>query len=124
MPRCRATKANGTACKTPATGSHGYCWAHDPEHAEQRQRAASKAARSKPNREVRGYKQEVKSLIAAVENGGQDRADAGVMLQGFRLLKDFAELERKVREQDDLEARIEQLERAGGDAKGGSRWAT
>ncbi len=124
MAGCRATKANGDPCKGLATGSHGYCWAHAPEHAEQRQRAASKAARSKPNREIRGYKREVRDLIAAVENGGQDRADGAVMLQGFRLLKDFAELERKVREQDDLEARIEQLERAGGDAKGGSRWAT
>jgi hypothetical protein len=63
-------------------------------------------------------------LIAEVKSGVQDRADASVMLQGYRVLKDFAELERRVREQDDLEARIEQLERAGGDAKGGSRWAT
>jgi hypothetical protein len=123
MPRCRATKANGTACKAPATGSHGYCWAHAPEHAEQRHRAASKAARSKPNREVRGYKQEVKSLIAAVENGDQDRADAAVILQGFRLLKDFVELERRIRELAELAARIEELEQAGGDAKE-KRWAT
>jgi hypothetical protein len=119
MPRCRASKADGTACKAPATGSHGYCWAHDPEHAEQRQRAASKAARSKPNREVRGYKQEVKSLITAVENGGQDRADAAVMLQGYRVLKDLVELERRVRELDDFEARLAELEQANGKEK---RW--
>ncbi len=123
MAGCRATKANGTACKGLATGSHGYCWAHAPENAEQRRRAASKAARSKPNREVKGYKQEVKSLIAEVKSGVQDRADAAVMLQGFRLLKDFAELERKVRETDELAARIEELERDIGNAKE-KRWAT
>jgi hypothetical protein len=110
MSRCRATKANGEPCKGTATGSHGYCWAHAPENAEQRQRAASKAARSKPSREVRGYKQEVKDLIADVKAGDQDRADAAVMLQGYRVLKDLVELERKIREQDDLVDRIEELE--------------
>jgi hypothetical protein len=110
MARCRATKANGEACKGTATGSHGYCWAHAPENAEQRHRAASKAARSKPNREVRAFKQEVKDLIADVKAGGQDRADAAVMLQGYRVLKDFVELERKIKEQDDLVDRIEELE--------------
>jgi hypothetical protein len=110
MSRCRATKANGEACKGTATGSHGYCWAHAPENAEQRQRAASKAARSKPSREVRGYKQEVKDLIADVKAGGQDRADVAVMLQGYRVLKDLVELERKIKEQDDLAVRLEDLE--------------
>jgi hypothetical protein len=119
MAGCRANKANGDPCKGTATGSHGYCWAHAPENAEKRRRAASKGGKSKPGREIRDYKQEVKSLIAAVENGGQDRADAAVILQGFRLLKDFVELERKVKELDELEARLEQLEQT---REGGKRW--
>ncbi len=121
MGPCRASKAGGTACKAPATGSHGYCWAHDPEHAEQRRRAASKAARSKPNREVKGYKREVRALITEVKNGGQDRADAAVILQGYRVLKDLVELERRVKETDDFATRLEELERA---HEGGKRWAT
>lgn len=110
MSRCCAVKANGEACKGTATGSHGYCWAHAPENAEKRRRAASKAARSKPNREVRAFKQEVKTLIDDVKSGDQDRADAAVMLQGYRVLKDLVELERKIREQDDLVERLEELE--------------
>jgi len=121
MAGCRANKANGDPCKGTATGSHGYCWAHAPENAEKRRRAASKGGKSKPGREIRDYKQEVRDLIAAVENGGQDRADAAVMLQGYRLLKDFVELERKVKELDDLEARLEQLEQG---QKGERRWGT
>ena len=62
--RCRATKANGEACKAPATGPHGLCWAHAPENAEKRRRMASKAARSKPNRELR----DVKALLADLTN--------------------------------------------------------
>lgn len=119
MAGCRATKANGDACKGDATGPNGLCWAHSPAHADQRRRTAAKGGRSKPGREVRGYKQEVKSLIAAVENGGQDRADAAVMLQGYRVLKDLVELERKVRELDDFEARLAELEQANGKEK---RW--
>jgi hypothetical protein len=28
MALCRATKASGDPCRAPATGPHGYCWAH------------------------------------------------------------------------------------------------
>ena len=83
---------------------------------------ASKAARSKPNREVRGLKKEVKDLIADVKAGDQDRADAAVMLQGYRVLKDFVELEKKLRELDEIEERLRTLEEAGAQQKGGRKW--
>ncbi len=119
MPLCAGTKRDGGRCATIVKPPQTHCYQHDAARAGERHRAASKAARSKPNREVKGYKQEVRDLIAAVENGDQDRADAAVILQGFRLLKDFVELERKVREQDELEARLAELERANGKEK---RW--
>ncbi len=123
MAGCRATKGDGDPCKGTATGSHGYCWAHAPENAAERKRAASRGGKSKPNREVRDLKQEVKGLIADVKAGAQVRADAAVMLQGHRLLKDLVELERKVKETDELETRIEELARdIGEDTKGGRRW--
>ncbi len=123
MAGCRATKADGGACKGDATTSNGLCWAHAPENADKRKRAAAKGGKSKPNREVKGYKQEVRALITEVKNGGQDRADAAVMMQGYRLLKDFAEYERKAKETDELERRIEELARdIGADTKGGRRW--
>ena len=123
MVGCGGTTRDGRQCTATVEPPNAYCWWHDPANAAERKRAAAKGGKSKPNREVRAYKQEVKSLIAAVENGGQDRADAAVMLQGYRLLKDFVELERKVRELDDLEARIEQLEQANGDGEE-KRWGT
>ncbi len=51
-----------------------------------------------------------KTLKADVKAGGQDRADVAVMLQGYRVLKDLVELERKIKEQDGLAVRIEDLE--------------
>jgi hypothetical protein len=119
MPLCAGTKRDGGRCATIVKPPQTHCYQHDAARAGERHRAASKAARSKPNREVRGYKEEVKNLITEVKNGGQDRADAAVMLQGYRVLKDLVELERKVREQDDFEVRLGQLEQANGKEK---RW--
>jgi hypothetical protein len=111
MSRCSATKANGEPCKAPATGQHGYCWAHAPENAEKRRQIASKAARSKGNREVAGLKEEIKAVITDVRAGELDRNNAAVMIQGYRVLKDFIALERQVKETDELAAEIEELKR-------------
>ena len=112
--RCRATKANGEPCTRPANGSYGLCWAHAPENAEKRRRAASKAAKAKGNKEVAALKQELKDLIADVKAADLDRNDAAVMIQGYRTLKDFIALERQVRETDELAADIEELKREHG----------
>lgn len=111
MNQCRATKANGEPCALPANGSQGLCWAHAPENAEKRRRAASKAARSKGNKEVSAFKEEIKTLISDVKAGDLDRNDAAVMIQAYRALKDFIALERQVRETDELAAEIEELKR-------------
>ena len=111
MSICRATKANGEPCKAPATDQHGYCWAHAPENAEKRRQIASRAARSKGNREVADLKAEIRGVIADVKAGDLDRNDAAVMIQAYRALKDFIELERRVKETDDLAAELEELKR-------------
>jgi hypothetical protein len=87
------------------------CWLHDPARAEQRHRHASKAARSKGNKEVALLKEEIKAVIADVKAGELDRNDAQVMIQGYRALKDFIALERQVRETDELATEIEELKR-------------
>jgi len=119
MDICRATKANGEPCTLPANGSQGLCWAHAPENAEKRRRAASKAARAKGKKEVADLKGEIKTVIADLRAGDLDRNDAAVMIQGYRALKDFIALERQIKETDELEARIASLEQP---QEGGSRW--
>jgi hypothetical protein len=100
------------------------CWLHDPDRADQRHRHASKAARSKGNRETANLKDEVKGVIAGVESGDLDRSDAAVMLQGYRVLVSLVELSRKVKEQDELLERIAALERGRERTKGTRTWAT
>jgi len=60
---------------------------------------------------VRTLKDAVHELIGKVEQDEVQIGKAGVMLQGYRVLKDLLELERKVREQDEVLARLEALER-------------
>ncbi len=109
--QCRADKANGDPCRAPATGQHGYCWAHAPENAERRRRTASRGGRGKANKELSGLKDEIKVLISEVKGGVLDRNDAAVMIQGYRALKDLIALERQVKETDELAAEIEELKR-------------
>ena len=44
---CKATRANGERCKSPAVRSSGYCWAHDPGGAEARQEARRAGGKAK-----------------------------------------------------------------------------
>jgi hypothetical protein len=111
MSACSGITRDGRRCTLPADPTSGMCWLHDPARAPERHRHASKAARSKGNKEVAALKDELKTVIADVRAGDLDRNDAAVMVQAYRALKDFIELERRVRETDDLAAEIEDLKR-------------
>ncbi len=54
-------------------------------------------------------KAEIKQVISDVKAKDLDRNDAAVMIQGYRALKDFVELERRVKETDELAAEIAEL---------------
>ena len=86
-------------------------------HGEQRRRAATRAGRRKTRREISTLKEELKGIIQDVRDGNLDRNDAAVMIQAYRALKDFIELERKREETDEVVARIEELKRVYGLAK-------
>ena len=116
MSACAGITRSGRRCTLPADPSSGMCWLHDPARSDQRQRHASKAARSKGNKEVAALKDEIKTVIADVRAGELDRNDAAVMIQGYRALKDFIALERQVKETDELAAEIEELKREYGAA--------
>ena len=107
--RCGFIKGSGERCKGSATGPHGLCWHHSPENAERRSRMASRAAKAKPNKEVVVLKGELKALKDDVLEGRVDRNDAAVVVRIYSVLKDFIELERRVKETDELAAEIAEL---------------
>jgi glutathione S-transferase len=110
MPRCSGFKPDGNPCERIVGASQTYCHAHDPSRSEQRKRAASKAAKSKPNREVAAIKLRLKDLAEDVLEGRVARADAAVVGQIYNVVLRTLEAERKIREQEELIERLEDLE--------------
>ena len=109
-PQCSGITREGRRCTVSVSGAHEqFCHLHDPARSEERRRSASRAGRAKGNREVSTLKEEIKSVIGDVKSGDLDRNDAGVMIQGYRALKDFISLERQIRETDELAAEIEEM---------------
>ncbi len=117
---CSAIKPNGERCQRSAEGPRGYCWAHDPANAEQRRRQASKAARSKPSTEIRDLKKQLEVLADDVLEGRVERGVAVVVNQILNTRARLIEIERKVKETEELEERLARLEAT--QQKGGSRW--
>jgi hypothetical protein len=113
--QCRATKANGERCRGTATGSNNLCWAHSPQHAEQRRRTASRGGKSKPSREIRDLKKQLEDLATNVLSGRVERGNAVVVNQILTTRARLIELERKVKETEELEERIEYLEQVAQD---------
>jgi len=111
MPRCAGTKQDGSPCERIVSASHTYCFAHDPATAEQRSRNASKAARSKPSRELATVKERLRKLAEDVLAGEVDQDAAAVASRILGVYLRAVEQERKVREQEEVLERIEALER-------------
>lgn len=111
MRVCPAIKPNGQRCKGIVGATNDYCPAHDPAREGARRRAASKAARSKPDAELKGLKGQLQDLADRVLSSELERSDAAVVSQILNVKLRALELERKWRELGELEDRLEALER-------------
>jgi hypothetical protein len=109
--RCSGIKRDGGRCAAIVTGPNDYCYQHDPANAARRRQAASRAGRTKPNKEVATLKAELGQLKDDVLAGNVDRNDAAVVVQIYRVLKDLVELERKVKTTEELTEQIRELKR-------------
>jgi hypothetical protein len=126
MACCPAIKANGERCKGDAIPGADWCYSHDPDRAEERRRNASRGGKSGGGGRSSGELAEIKALLSELTNrvlGGEGvealetgRAAVANQLVNTRLRA--VELERRIRESDELEARIEELEQAAGRSRG------
>ena len=121
--RCAAITSAGERCKLDAT-SGSYCWSHDPENADERRRRARRGGKARGAGELSEIKrllEELTSRVLKVEGYAPlETAPAAIANQLINTRLRAIEQERKNRETEDLEARIESLERA--QEKGGPRW--
>jgi hypothetical protein len=110
MPRCAATKLDGSPCERIVGASQSYCYAHDPANADKRKRDAAKAGRSTPNGELKELKGLLKRLTQQVLSGELQTSSVAVANQLINTRLRALELERKWKEIAEFEARLEAVE--------------
>ena len=110
MPRCAGNMEDGSPCERIVGASQSYCYSHDPRRAEERRRNASRGGRSKANAEIAELKAQLKKLTADVLSGKVERGAATVVNQMINTQARLLEQERKMKETEELEARLEALE--------------
>jgi hypothetical protein len=120
--RCAGTKRDGSPCTATVEPPQRFCWWHDPANADKRRRAASKAGKSRPSRELAGIKQRLSDLADDVLAGRQDRGVAAVASQVLNVYLRAVSVELKAREQLELIERLEALEGALEERKGDRRY--
>ena len=120
MAKCAGITAAGSRCKAEAMPEAEWCWNHHPDYEHARRRRASKGGkrggRGRPQRETEGIKALLEDLTERVLSGDLDTGRASVANQLVNSRLRTIEQERKNKETQELEARIEALER------GADRW--
>ncbi len=119
MTGCIGLTAKGDLCRSIAITGSDYCHAHAPDRKEARHRAASKAARSKPGREIGGLKDQLEDLYKKVLDEAVPPGVGAVLTQITNARIRLLECERRIREADELEARIDQIQEALERSEGG-----
>ena len=114
MAKCSGITQAGTTCKGIPIGGSPWCHAHHPDRTDQRRRYGSKGGkrggRGRPTTELARLKERFETLAYAVLSGKIERADAAVagqLLNGARAcVRDGL----AAKEQEELVARMEDLE--------------
>lgn len=114
MSRCGAIKADGERCRGVAIRSSEWCPAHHPGYHEQRKRAARKGGkrggRGRPQPELTDIKALLTDLTDRVLTGTLETGPAAVANQLINTRLRAIELERKIKETEELEERLEAIE--------------
>jgi hypothetical protein len=114
LNKCTAITRGGTRCKGTAIDSSGYCYAHHPDRATDRQRAAHKGGkrggRGRKQVELSSIKTQLQDLADGVLDGSINRADGATVSQILNVLLRAITTELQVKEQMELIERLEALE--------------
>ncbi len=125
IARCAFIKADGERCQGVATGGAEWCYSHDPSRAEERRRNASRGGRAggrgRADNELTTIKALCEDLTERVLAGELPTGPAAVANQLINTRLRAIEVERKVKEQEEILPRLDALERARKQASKGGR---
>ena len=114
MARCQRIKADGERCKGTAMPGANWCFNHSPDHAEERRANARKGGktggRGRPSVQMGDLRQEIRAVVMGVLSGRVERGIGATVFMGYNTLLRAIEVERRVHEQDVVEARLDELE--------------
>ena len=118
MNSCAFIKAGGDRCGATAMRGYSTCYGHRPDLADERRRNAQKGGRQGGRGRAGGGKVAgdlhtlLEDLTNRVVRGELETSRGAVASQLVNTRIWLLEFERRVREQDEILARIEQLEQA------------
>ncbi len=118
MSVCAAIKPDGARCKARAMKGSQWCFNHHPDYSQERRQNASKGGkrggRGRPAGSGTEGLQDIKDLLKSLTDdvlcGDVERATAIAANQLLNTSLRAIELERKWRETEELEGRLEALE--------------
>jgi hypothetical protein len=112
MKQCSGIKANGGRCERIVGKEQDYCYGHDPARQSERRRNAAREGRGKATGEIGRVKAHLQALAEATLSGEVDTRVAAVTSQVWNTYLAAVRTGLKVREIEELEARLEDLEAA------------
>jgi hypothetical protein len=110
VPQGDGIKRDGGRCTVIVGLSQTHCYQHDPKRAEERRRNASRGGKSKGNPKLARLDKQLEDLAADTLEGKVERGVAAVVNQIINTRTRLVELERKIREQEELQERLAALE--------------
>ena len=119
MAQCAGVKVKGGRCTAPPLPGEEWCYGHHPDYADKRRRNAARSHKTRSaSPEIARIKDKLATLADEVMGSSVDRGDAAVASQVFNVLLRAIGMELKIKEVEELEAKLEELtealERGGG----------
>jgi hypothetical protein len=117
MKRCEALKGDGTRCQGRAMEGYQWCYSHRPDLAQERRRNARRGGKTGGRGrggldETAQAKTWIKGLVVKLIKGEAERDTATAAFMGLNVLARYIEVERKLREQEELVERMDAIEEA------------
>jgi hypothetical protein len=113
MSVCAFIKSDGSRCRALAMQDSRWCYGHAPHLANARsengRRGGKRGGRGRRS-ELTDIKSQLKELVTQVRSGETDKGDAAVCAQLLGVHLRALEVERKIRETEELEQRLLTLE--------------
>ena len=129
MARCAFIKPGGERCGSTVMKGYDTCYGHRPDLADERRRNASKGGskagrgRARLSSEIPAIKSRILTLADEVLEGERDKGAAAVAGQLFNTVLRAIEAERRLKETEDLERRLDALEKRQETNGGSKSWA-